>query len=272
MSNEDQHVELVKVTPDLAHDWLGYNTHNRKLRERVVNAYAADMAAGDWQWNGESVKFAHDGTLLDGQHRLAAVIAAGAEVSMLVVRGLPKEAQDTVDGGAKRKFADVLQLRGESQYTRLASIVRMVRLWDLGIRRSISGSNYTPTNAQMFQTLEKYPDLRDLAVAADQVSRGCGLPPSVIGLCWWMFGRLDAEDANFFFDRLRDGQNLAKGDPIYELRRTLDATKSVRGTRSQNFLTAITVKAWNAYRKGDKIGILRYRPGGANPESFPEPI
>lgn len=263
-------VELVDVTPELAHEWLGYNTHNRRLRARVVNAYAADIANGDWRWNGESIKFAVDGTLLDGQHRLAAVIEADRDVQMLVIRGLPNETQETMDGGAKRKFSDVLNLRGEPQYTRLSAIIRLVHLWEAGIRRP--GGNYAPTNAQLFHTLEKYPNLREMAVAADHVGRGCGLPPSIIGLCWWMFAQLDTEDADFFFNRLGDGQSLAKGDPIYELRRTVESLKSVRGERSQGYMSAITIKAWNAYRRGEKISILRYRPGGANPERFPEPI
>ena len=71
-------VQLVEITPELAHEWLGFNTHNRNIRQRIVTAYAADMTGGDWQWNGESIKFAEDGTLLDGQHRLA---ADAAEVS-----------------------------------------------------------------------------------------------------------------------------------------------------------------------------------------------
>lgn len=263
-------VELVTVTPDMAREWLGYNTHNRKLRERVVNAYAADMRNGDWHWNGEGIKFATDGVLLDGQHRLAAVIVAEATVPMLVIRGLPNETQETMDGGAKRKFSDVLQLRGEPQYTRLAAIVRLVYLWESGIRRT-AGAGIAPTNAQLFHTLEKYPHLRELASAADHVGRGCGLPPSIVGLCWWMFSQLDTEDADFFFNRLGDGQNLTKGNPIYELRRTVESTRSVRGERSQTYLTAITIKAWNAFRLGEKVSILRYRPGGANPERFPEP-
>lgn len=276
MSNNEQHVELVKVTPDLAHEWLGWNTHNRKLRERIVTGYATDMLNGDWHWNGESIKFASDGTLLDGQHRLAAVVAADMTVSMLVVRGLPSHVQDTVDGGVRRKFNDVLQLRGEKNSVLLAAITRRVTIWEAGYRRS-SGM-WAPTNAQLMQTLDKYPDLREIATYAHYISNACALPGSIAGLGIWIFTRIDTDDrdqlnsdVNFFFERLRDGQNIAKGDPIYELRRTIDNSRSVRGARSDAYLTAIMVKAWNAYRAGERISVLRYRPGGSNPEQFPEP-
>ncbi len=268
---QEQEVELVKITPELAREWLGYNTHNRRLRDRVVKAYATDMGNGDWRWNGESIKFAHDGTLLDGQHRLAAVAEADVTVPMLVVRGLPAETQETMDGGAKRKFGDVLQLRGETSSVTLAAVVRLVTLWEAGVRRS--GGNFTPTNAQLLQTLERYPWLRDVARECRTIGGGCDMPGSVIGLCWWLFAQLPdaAEDAEYFLARLGDGQGLVKGDPIYELRRTAKDARSVRGERSVTYLIAITIKAWNAYRDGNQVGLLRYRPGGANPERFPEP-
>ena len=47
--------------------------------------------------------------------------------------------------------------------------------------------------------------------------------------------------------------------------------KTVRGQRSETYLTAILIKAWNAYRSGEEVGVLRFRPGGAHPEKFPEP-
>lgn len=262
-------VEEVDVTPKLAREWLGYNTHNRRLRDRVVNAYAADMKAGAWQWNGESVKFAKDGTLLDGQHRLAAITLAEVTLRMLVVRGLPNETQDTVDGGAKRKFSDVLQLRGEAHYTTLAALTRRVAMWETGARKE--GGNWTPTNAQLLQTLETYPDLREASKIGDHVATRCGLPGSICSFGFWLFGRIDDADAAFFFDRLHDGQNLAKGDPVYELRRVVETSRSVRGQRSSTYLTAIMVKAWNAYRDGKTIALLTFKPGGASPEKFPEP-
>lgn len=266
-----ENVELTDITPELARTWLGFNTHNRNVRQRVVLAYAADMAGGHWRWNGESVKFAADGTLLDGQHRLSAIVEADRTIPMLVVRGLENDAQETVDGGAKRKFADVLKLRGEPVAVALASIVRRVTMWESGMRRS-EGPAYAPTNAQMVQTLEKYPWLREVATSSVNIATHCGMPASVLGLGWWLFAQLDdGSDVQFFFERLADGQDLLRGDPIYELRKAINNSRSVRGERSVTYLTAILIKAWNAYRDGTKVGQLAFRPGGSRPERFPEP-
>lgn len=265
-----KNIELTEITPDLAREWLGFNTHNRNLRQRVTLAYAADMASGNWQWNGESIKFAADGTLLDGQHRLAAIAEAGVTVQMLVVRGLPSDTQDTVDGGIKRKFSDVLTLRGEKNAVTLSAIIRRVTVWETA--QTVAGrSNLAPTNAQMLQVLDRCPWLREVASLSSQIAVKCDLPASIIGLCIWLFSNCkDAEeDIDFFFQRLADFQGLSKGDAIYELRKTLESSRSVRGQRSEVFLTAITIKAWNAFRAGNPVGVLRFVSGGAHPEKFP---
>ena len=37
------------------------------------------------------------------------------------------------------------------------------------------------------------------------------------------------------------------------------------------FAGPLVIKAWNAYRNGDELRLLRFKPGGANPEKFPMP-
>ncbi|KAF7277615.1 hypothetical protein GWI33_002970, partial [Rhynchophorus ferrugineus] len=80
--------QVETITPDLARQYLAFNTHNRNVRSYRVKGYAADMRDGRWTLNGEAIKFSADGTLLDGQHRLQAVIEADVAVQMLVVRGV----------------------------------------------------------------------------------------------------------------------------------------------------------------------------------------
>lgn len=266
-------VTVVDVTPAIAAEWLARNDHNRNLREWTAQTYATDMANGDWRWTGETIKFAADGTLIDGQHRLRGVIIADVTVPMLVVGGLKHEAQEDVDRGLPRKFSDVLQLRGEISSAALAALIRRVHGWNAGQRKSIGnagGGHYTV--AQMLRTLDAHPELRDIVRDAHRVANHCDLPGSVVGIAWWVFDQIDSEDAAFFFERLADGQAGVKGDPIYELRRMLhNLMKNVRGERSQSYLLAVTIKAWNAYRRGDQVGVLRWLPGGAKPEAFPEP-
>lgn len=267
-----QDIELTNVSPETASAWLLSNTHNRNLRQPLVLAYAADMANGDWRWNGETIKFAEDGTLLDGQHRLAAIVEANTTMQMLVVRGLANEAQETVDTGSKRSLSDLLKLRGERQPNLLAAVVRRAHVWARGGRAAPRKGKYQPTTTQLLVTLEKHPELREITVEAKALAEKIALPGSIIGLGIWLFGELSPEDSAFFFARLADFQGLVKGDPIYELRLALDRVQSAQHEwPSETMLMALMIKAWNAYRDGKKIAVLTYRPGGARPEQFPEP-
>lgn len=74
------------ITPELAKQYLSKNTNNyRSMSNSVVNAYATDMKTGNWKFNGDSIKFNKSGMLVDGQHRLAAIVKAGIPIQMMVI-------------------------------------------------------------------------------------------------------------------------------------------------------------------------------------------
>ena len=83
-------IRVETITPQLAEIYLGKNTHNRNIRKPVVGKYANDMENGFWNFDGAPIRFADDGTLLDGQHRLHAIIKSNKAIDLLVVRGLKK--------------------------------------------------------------------------------------------------------------------------------------------------------------------------------------
>lgn len=263
--------DITAITPAMAKEMLTkYNGHNRNLRDRSVDAYAADMLAGAWRETGDSIKRAEDGTIIDGQHRLAAIVKANMTIEMLVVSGLPMEVQENIDAQTKRTFGDVLKLRGETNWIALAAICRRVCLWEMGLRRS-NGTATATTTRQLLDALDRHPDLRASATVAIKVRAGLPIPGSVIGLCHWLFNSIDVFDCAAFFDRLHDGANLSTDNPIYVLRRTYADQQTAKSRLTDDTVSAYMIKAWNAYRDGKPIGMLRFRPGGANPEAFPEP-
>jgi hypothetical protein len=262
--------ELADITPETAADWLKNNTHNRNIRAAVVAGYVADMTAGQWLENGQSIRFAADGTLLDGQHRLTAIAESGITVRMLVVRNLPNITQMTMDTGAKRTFADVLRLNGESQAVSLAAACLRVYQWKQGVRKSFK-AGARPTHRQLLDTLEQHPEIRRSVEISDRVRMSGSLTAGAASLCHWLFLHVDAEDCAFFFARLSDGAGLMTDDPIYALRRSLSNLVSASGRPDESFVIALVIKAWNFYREGTSVQLIAYRPGGARPESYPEP-
>lgn len=273
-----------------AEELLGNNTHNRNTRERLTNVYAADMLKGNWAETGEAIKISNEGLILDGQHRLAAIVQAATsgaregstalaanpnlEVVMWIGRGFAPESQESMDTGALRRLSDVLSLRHppERNTTNLAAILRIVYAWENKNRRNIARGGGA-SNATLLHFFDTDPEkFRFLAATTSAESKKSGLAPSVLGLARYLFEEIGPEDAEFFFERLADGQNMVKGDPIYELREALKRHENQRGHRVVAYNLALTIKAWNAYRQNERIGVLTFKMGGAKPEAFPEPV
>ena len=103
--------QLFDVTPELAARWLEHNTRNRKLRQSVVNRYAADMKAGRWMVTGDAIAFDRNGAIINGQHRLWAVLEANITVQMLVVFDLEPDTVAVLDDHLKRNLVDVEGIR-----------------------------------------------------------------------------------------------------------------------------------------------------------------
>lgn len=99
------------VTPDMAATWLERNTRNRKLRQSVVNRYASDMKAGRWMVTGDAVGFDTHGSIVNGQHRLWAVLESGMVVRMLVAFNLEPGVVAVLDDHLKRNLGDVANIR-----------------------------------------------------------------------------------------------------------------------------------------------------------------
>jgi hypothetical protein len=259
------------VDPTYAESLLAnHNTHNRPLNPAAVNAYAHDMAAGKWNPSVDAIALSPDGVILNGQHRLAAVVKSGATVRMLFGLNIPAAAQETMDAGRKRTFANTLSLRGEENYAGVAAVTRLVWAWEKGER--LEPLRVTPTGAQLSETIDRYPAIRRSAAVGNGF-RSSGLPvsPSALGLCHWLFSTVDDASSRHFFGRLVDGANLGADDPINVLRRTLINQRTAKTTMRPRIAIAFVIKAWNAHRDGRTLRFLRLQLAGDNPESFPEP-
>lgn len=260
-------VEIVDATPTMAESWLAKNPNNRNLRQPVVASYARDMVSGNWRLNGETLKFDQAGKLIDGQHRLSAVIAADVSVSMVVMRGVDADVMDTVDVGAKRIYADALKLQGEDNPTTLAAVVRRAVMWQQCARTNTGAVR--PTAGEMNNFIEANPQIRTSAGVAARYATKTFLPASVIGLCHWLFSPLDPDEADWFLARVADGDGVAADSPIAALRLRIVRFR-VGGGRETEAL-ALMILAWNAHRAGGSRSKLQMPKGGLAPANFPEP-
>lgn len=272
-------VEIVDVTPDLAREWLGYNTKNRRTKPRSIECYARDMAQGNWRMTGEAIKFTVDGRLIDGQNRLYAVIMADVSVRMMVIRGLADEAQDVMDGGARRTNADQLGLHDVRNASLVATIATVWCAWRDGTWLHSGSQKSSPplTHAEVLHLYRQFPELADAARVAMRVRKSLPIPPGVIGAAWIEFARIDADDANEFFDRIASIRTSGSGDPIATiLKRVLSDRADGRRQWNAESLYMV-VRTWNAFRSGETLGHFKTgknkfgRDGAATYPSIPEP-
>jgi len=261
----------MTITPAKAQEILDRrNTHNRTLLPSVIDGYARDMAKGNWLLNGDAIRFAVDGALLDGQHRLAAVVRSGIGLRTAVVWNLPPEVQATMDDGRKRSMADVLVLEGRKvSPVTTAAVVRRLIWWDSGTRGAVRAGR-PPTKQEMADYLALHPLVYRAAEKADATRSGrmVRAPASTLGLAYVLFARLSQDHADEFFARLRDGAGLDIDSPILTLRNRLAADNATRLDAETPHTLAYVIKAWNAWRDGRRVRLLRYK---AN-EQFPEPV
>lgn len=261
-------VSVQRVTPRRAQQILDGNTHNRRVRDALVEDYARDMAAGRWDVNGETIKISDQGILLDGQHRLTAVIKANVIVDMLVVENLPEIVQETVDTGSKRTVADVLSLRGEISTTVLAAIARKVMVFARTGNKDVQMSYNRPTTLEVAEAIDQYPFIREAAHFGLTNRRSVSIGPSVLGFAYWACSMRDETDAELFFEGVVTGADLSHGDPALTLRNKLTEKRAAtRGGLDEREILAYFFRAWNAYREGRKLVLLKF---GKN-ESFPVP-
>lgn len=256
---------LVHVTPKIAEQWLDRNTNNRRLRRSDVEKLKRDLTNGSFLENGDTFRFDKDGVLIDGQHRATAVVESGVSVHALVVTNLSPEVQRTIDDNLKRTMADHLAFEGESQGATLGAITRRIIMWERGHVRNTGA--YKPSVQEQFDFIAVNPRITAAVDAINRYRRKKLLPPSIIGLGWWLFSQLDREECEDFFGQLNDGFMLERGNPVATLREKLIDFGKRPGRIPEDYILAIAIKAWNACRDGRTILLLRFTEN----ETFPQP-
>ncbi len=263
---------VVNITPTQAAEWLSkHNSHNRTMREGKVAAYARDMAAGAWVFNGDSIRFAPDGTLLDGQHRLAAIMRAEVTIPSVVVWGIDPEAQDTMDIGAHRALRDQLMLHGELNSRELGAIARRALMAERGTLSGGGGAN--PTHAEMIAYIAENPAIRRASEVALHAKGRLPCAPSAIGAAYFMCAKRNEDNAEtFYVVQAIDGLGLHSNDPAYALRQRIQREVSISGRQMDpDDVYRYSIVAWNAYRSGRSLLKLQAPKGGWASGSIPEP-
>jgi hypothetical protein len=101
---------IVNVTPEMARTWLVINNFNRPKRPETVAKYVRQIREGRWKLTHQGIAFTEDGVLLDGQHRLFAIIECGETLPLRVSINEPAENFEVIDCGKTRTNLDAVRM------------------------------------------------------------------------------------------------------------------------------------------------------------------
>jgi len=266
------HAEAVLVTPDKAREWLKANVeNNRRLSQFTVADYVELAKRGEWdESNGETIKFDRDGSLIDGQHRLAMVVALNKPMWFLVAYNCSRRAFMTIDTGKPRGAADILSIGQHENCNVLASSLTL--LWRY-MNGAVCGTHKV-SNQTINGMSADHPDMAASVRLAISVRGPKGfLAPSIVAFIHYMAKRRSgATKAEAFVRGVVMGETYDHDSAIRMLRQRLIGNLANKRPMKRADVVAICIKAWNMFAKGETAtpNKLRWRSNGDSAEAFPK--
>lgn len=114
--------KVMLVTPEMATKWLANTIGNRHINKERVKTYVNDIKKG-WALNGQPIIISDKNHLMDGHHRLTAIIEAKTPARFVVTYGVKEETMATIDIGMRRSNSNVFAIAGIKNYAPISSIV-----------------------------------------------------------------------------------------------------------------------------------------------------
>lgn len=266
-------VKEVNITKEYADELLSNlpDGQSRRLRMGHVKKLARIMEQGEWQdMNGDTIVIDSDGFLIDGNHRLKAVILSKSCIVTLLVTGVTPKAFFSIDQqGKPRGTADILRIEGHTNCAVKAAATKCLYIYKCGLTPPKANSNQTPTVKQVAK-------LHNLNADAMELSAKCGIKAKKIiaaGLgtfLHFIFAEKNRSKADIFFTRLASGANICPGSPIQFLRDRLIFDKSSTKKLYPTEKLALAIIAWNHWKTEKPMVNLRWRKDRDGNRTFPD--
>lgn len=254
-------MQVRTINPAIAKAMLGNMVVNRAIDPNRVKRYQGAMERGEWNL-GDPIMLNCDGSIIEGQHRLHAVIKADTAVPFVIIEGYdPEKTFGIVGSGKERTARDWFSIRGDKNPGVRAAACRLIQtdrdesIHDAGNRRTI-----TPT--QLLTLREEVREELDESMAAVPNSMGKIVSRAIMVYCHYTFAKRDKGLADLFMDGLATGEQLRATDPVHVLREQFLGAKRERvssGSQRQQVVIGTTRLAWNLVRAGKTSKRIQYR-------------
>ena len=283
---------IARISPGDAKLLMDMNKKNREISKSIISKYCADMQNGIWKDSASQIQISTDGVLLNGQHRLRAIIDTNTAQLLTVTEGLEPECFSVLDVGRGRTPGDALSILEIKNFKVCAAMIRFWMTWRAGINphdmekyRPYGGKGLTTNTKikagskahQIYEIMEfanKHPNLEHLGcLAKNYSSRFKKLSASLIGAILIQADIHGSETRNMaedFFEKLCSGVGLAEKDPILKLRNKIMEWVETHewGSMGLGYKLQVLMMVWNAWIDGKKIDRFRVivdKPQDMNP-------
>lgn len=256
------------ITPERAQQLLEtLDPKQRRQRVAHIKYLRAEIDHGRWKINGETIKISSEGRVIDGQHRLSAIVSSGKAVESLVVFGIDENAFDSIDTGMRRNAADVLTMRGEANAAVLASAIGICAAVDAEQYWAVMKRLRSPIETEQY--LDRNKRIRDSAAAASKNYVKL-IHPSLVTAIHYIYMKrgADAEVLNRFVAGLKEGFVPMRESNFHRFREKLVANATSLAKVRRNVVLAWAFITLNATLAGHKLMRLEWNP---KMEDFPTP-
>jgi len=263
----DGSVEMMDITPDFAAELLRRRHANqRPLKERYIRELADAMLAGRWRWTADAIRLDSDLLVIDGQHRLSAIIKSGITMKdALVATVTGKDVILSIDQNRPRTLNDMRSTHGQSAMSRVVSGAIVAESADWSQWRGM------PRELQL-RTIEECSftaDLENLSRGSDSNRRATLSVGSLSGALRCL--RANRDEAMKFFTAVFSMNPIidgAEADMVRVLYVFLAESKSTSYSSEQRVIEQAykSVVAYNHWRTGRTVSRLIWK-GGTPPEA-----
>jgi hypothetical protein len=260
-------LERILLTPEFAMQLLEHNSLNRPVSDGHVGRIARQIIEGKWKYNGDTIKISTEQEVLDGQHRLWAIIEAQMAVETVIVYGIERAAFSTIDTVRRlRTGGDTIALNGVKNYrNQIAGALGWLLRWQKGMLETYKVAENRVENCDIEAAFEQHPGLQRAAEAAMKVRTVAN--PAVIAFAYYVMSNRNQEIADQFLDVLRDPTSTALSHPFFRLRNYFLADRQKK--KDPVMSIALIFKAANLVNHGREVTNLSWRSQGSNPEAYP---
>ena len=254
--------EIKTITPEVARIMLGTNKeNNRALNEKTVKFYAHQMTSGQWKLTGEAIKISSAGVLIDGQHRLNALIRANKSIDFLIVYDIDDSAFAYIDTGLTRSPGDLFKISGIDHYNVKSSIVSAY----IGLCKGVKSSHMKEVFVTKNDVLKTYRENQTIFDEITHTATACYskrrmmLQSQIGGIAAYLIlsKKHRPERVLSFFKQLFQIQQ-SENKTIDVLRDKLIDAKLTNVIMSYKFRLAIIAKTWNCFVRGKEISVLAW--------------